>query len=361
MSERMMDMEANMGIEADMEAGMDVEMDRTKMADAAASSPAQEGEDGFFAASIQARAWNHPTVVAGVPWKNPVGTASGTFNLDACGRFYDVSQLGAVSTKGVSPIPWEGNPAPRSAESPAGTVNAVGLQNPGVDVYLQDELPRLKHLGATVVTNVAGHSNDDYCQVAEKLTHSPADMLEINVSCPNVSAGGMAVGSDPAALEVLMKRLRPLADKPLIVKLTPNITDITTVARAAVDNGADALSLINTFVGMRIDIRTGRPIIANVTGGVSGPAIHPMALAMVYKVRQALPHIPLIGIGGIATAEDALEFLYAGANAVEVGSAALIDPTAPMKVALGLDSLLDERPDLSALLAQGKTWPVGQD
>ena len=171
----------------------------------------------------------------------------------------------------------------------------------------------------------------------------------------------MAVGSDPAALEVLMKRLRPLTGKPLIIKLTPNITDITTVARAAVDNGADALSLINTFVGMRIDIRTGRPIIANVTGGVSGPAIHPMALAMVYKVRQALPRIPLIGIGGIATAEDALEFLYAGANAVEVGSAALIDPTAPMKVALDLDSLLDERPDLSALLAQGKTWPVGQD
>lgn len=317
-----------------------------------------EEDDNFASATDRAYSFRHPTVLAGVVWKNPVGTASGTFNLDACGRFYDVSQLGSVSTKGVSPVPWEGNPVPRSAESAAGTVNAVGLQNPGVDVYLNDELPRLKHLGATVVTNVAGHSDEDYCQVVEKLADSPADMLEINVSCPNVSSGGMAVGSDPYALERLMKKLRPLTDKPMIIKLTPNITDMTEVARAAEANGADALSMINTFVGMRINTQTGKPIIANITGGVSGPAIHPMALAFVYRVRQALPKIPIIGIGGIATVDDALEFLYAGANAVEVGSAALIDPTAPLHIARQLDQELDSRPELAELLKKGQTWPL---
>ena len=305
---------------------------------------------------LEPHTWRHGTVVAGLPWKNPVGTASGTFNLDACGDYYDVSQMGAISTKGVSPVPWEGNPTPRTAESPAGMVNSVGLQNPGVDHYLVDELPRLKALGANVVTNVAGHSDEDYVIVVERLADSPADMLEINVSCPNVSYGGMSVGTDAKALNRLITRLRGLTDKPMVVKLTPNVTDIVEVAKAAVDGGADALSLINTLVGMRIDINTGRPILAQGTGGVSGPCILPIALSFVWRVRQALPDIPIIGIGGIDSGCTALEFLYAGANAVEVGAAALVDPVAPMRVARELDDLLDERPKLADLLKKGECW-----
>lgn len=300
--------------------------------------------------------WRHGTVVAGVPWKNPVGTASGTFQLAACRWFYDVAQMGAICTKGVSPVPWEGNPGPRTAECPGGMVNAVGLQNPGVDHYLVDELPKLKQMGATVITNVAGHSDDDYAEVVAKLADSAADMLEINVSCPNVTHGGMSVGTDPVALSRLIERLRRITSKPMIVKLTPNVTDIAAIARAAAESGADALSLINTLVGMRIDIRTGEPIIANRTGGVSGLCVFPVALACVWRVRQALPDIPIIGIGGIDSGQKALEFLYAGANAVEVGAAALVDPTAPMRVARELDDLLDSRPELAAKLAAGQTW-----
>ena len=300
--------------------------------------------------------WRHGTVVAGVPWKNPVGTASGTFNVDACGQFYDVAQLGSVTTKGVSPVEWLGNPGVRTAESPAGTVNAVGLQNPGVDHYLEYDLPKLKGLGATVVANVAGHCDDDYAQVVEKLADSAADMLEINVSCPNVTHGGMSVGTDPVALGRLMDRLRPMTDKPMIVKLTPNVTDIASIARAAAEGGADCLSMINTLVGMRIDIRTGEPIIANRTGGVSGPCVFPVGLACVWRVRAALPDIPIIGIGGIDSGEKALEYLYAGANAVEVGGAALYDPTAPIRVARELEELLDARPELTEKLAKGDTW-----
>lgn len=300
--------------------------------------------------------WKHSTLVAGVRWKNPVGTASGTFQLTAARDYYDVSQMGAVSTKGVSPIPWEGNPSPRCAESPAANVNAVGLQNPGVDYYLEHDLPELKALGATVVTNVAGHSDDDYAQVVQKLASRESDMLEINVSCPNVSHGGMSVGTNPEALYKLISRLRELTDKPMIVKLSPNVTDIVAVAKAAVDGGADALSMINTLVGMRFDVRTGKPIIANRTGGVSGPALLPIALGFVWRVRQALPDIPIIGIGGVDSGLKALEFLYAGANAVEVGSAALFDPIAPLRIARELDDLLDARPQLASLLEQGKTW-----
>ena len=303
-----------------------------------------------------AHEWRHGTVVAGVPWKNPVGTASGTFNVDACGQFYDVAQLGSVTTKGVSPVEWLGNPGVRTAESPAGTVNAVGLQNPGVDHYLEYDLPKLKGLGATVIANVAGHCDDDYAQVVEKLAASDADMLEINVSCPNVTHGGMSVGTDPVALGRLMDRLRPMTDKPMIVKLTPNVTDIAAIARAAAEGGADCLSMINTLVGMRIDIRTGEPIIANRTGGVSGPCVFPVGLACVWRVRAALPDIPIIGIGGIDSGEKALEYLYAGANAVEVGGAALYDPTAPIRVARELEELLDARPELTEKLAKGDTW-----
>ncbi|RSX56006.1 dihydroorotate oxidase [Bifidobacterium dolichotidis] len=301
-------------------------------------------------------AWRHSTVVAGVHWKNPVGTASGTFQYAAVRNFYDVSQLGAVSTKGVSPEPWEGNPGVRTAEAPAGTVNAVGLQNPGVDAYLEDELPKLKAIDATVVTNVAGHSDDEYAEVVSKLEDSDADMLEINVSCPNVTAGGISVGTDPQALSRLITRLRKLTTKPMVVKLTPNVTDITVIAKAAVEAGADALSMINTLLGMRINIRTGEPIIANITGGLSGPAVFPVGLACVYRVRTALPDTPIIGIGGIDSGEKALEYLYAGANAVEVGGAALLDPLAPLRVARELELLLDERPELSAKLAKGESW-----
>ena len=281
--------------------------------------------------------WKHPTQVAGVPWKNPVATASGTFQYAAVRWFYDVSQLGAVTTKGVSPVPWEGNPGIRTAEGPSSNINAVGLQNPGVDHYLEDDLPKLKAINATVIANVAGHCDDDYVEVVSKLNDSPADMLEINVSCPNVSAGGMSVGTDPVALSRLITRLRKLTDKKMIVKLTPNVTDITVPARAAVESGADALSMINTLLGMRINIRTGEPIIDHVTGGVSGPAVLPMGLVAVWKTRSALPNTPIIGIGGIDSGEKALEYLYAGANAVEVGAAALFEPTAPLRVARELD------------------------
>lgn len=300
--------------------------------------------------------WKHPTEVAGVPWKNPVGTASGTFQYAAVRWFYDVSQLGAVCTKGVSPVPWEGNPSPRTTEGPASNLNAVGLQNPGVDHYLVDDLPKLKKIGATVIANVAGHCDEDYCEVVAKLADCDADMLEINVSCPNVTHGGMSVGTDPVALSKLMDKLRPMTDKPMIVKLTPNVTNITEPARAAVEHGADALSMINTLLGMRLNIKTGEPIIANRTGGVSGPAVLPVGIAAVYRVRTALPEVPIIGIGGIDTGEKALEYLYAGANAVEVGAAALFDPVAPLRVARELDDLLDDRPELAAKLAAGQTW-----
>ena len=300
--------------------------------------------------------WKHPTKVAGVPWKNPVGTASGTFQYAAVRWFYDVSQLGAVCTKGVSPVPWEGNPSPRTTEGPASNLNAVGLQNPGVDHYLVDDLPKLKKIGATVVANVAGHCDEDYCEVVAKLADCDADMLEINVSCPNVTHGGMSVGTDPVALSKLMDKLRPMTDKPMIVKLTPNVTDITDPARSAVEHGADALSMINTLLGMRLNIKTGEPIIANRTGGVSGPAVLPVGIAAVYRVRTVLPEVPIIGIGGIDTGEKALEYLYAGANAVEVGAAALFDPVAPLRVARELDDLLDDRPELAAKLAAGQTW-----
>lgn len=300
--------------------------------------------------------WKHPTKVAGVPWKNPVGTASGTFQYAAVRWFYDVSQLGAVCTKGVSPVPWEGNPSPRTTEGPASNLNAVGLQNPGVDHYLVDDLPKLKKIGATVIANVAGHCDEDYCEVVAKLADCDADMLEINVSCPNVTHGGMSVGTDPVALSKLMDKLRPMTDKPMIVKLTPNVTNITEPARAAVEHGADALSMINTLLGMRLNIKTGEPIIANRTGGVSGPAVLPVGIAAVYRVRTALPEVPIIGIGGIDTGEKALEYLYAGANAVEVGAAALFDPVAPLRVARELDDLLDDRPELATKLAAGQTW-----
>ena len=281
--------------------------------------------------------WKHPTQVAGIPWKNPVATASGTFQYAAVRWFYDVSQLGAVTTKGVSPVPWEGNPGIRTAEGPSSNINAVGLQNPGVDHYLEDDLPKLKAINATVIANVAGHCDDDYAEVVSKLDDSPADMLEINVSCPNVSAGGMSVGTDPVALSRLITRLRKLTDKKMIVKLTPNVTDITVPARAAVESGADALSLINTLLGMAVDARTRRPKLARVVGGYSGPAVKPVALRMVWQVAQAVS-VPVLGMGGVTTGEDAVEFMLAGATAVAVGTANFVNPTATVDV---IDGIID--------------------
>lgn len=283
--------------------------------------------------------WKHPTQVAGIPWKNPVATASGTFQYAAVRWFYDVSQLGAVTTKGVSPVPWEGNPGIRTAEGPSSNINAVGLQNPGVDHYLEDDLPKLKAINATVIANVAGHCDDDYAEVVSKLDDSPADMLEINVSCPNVSAGGMSVGTDPVALSRLITRLRKLTDKKMIVKLTPNVTDITVPARAAVESGADALSLINTLLGMRIDLRRRRPVIANTMGGFSGSAVFPVALRMVWQVYEAV-RIPIIGIGGVSSAEDVIEMMLAGATAVQVGAANLVNPFACRDIVSALPDVM---------------------
>jgi dihydroorotate dehydrogenase (NAD+) catalytic subunit len=282
------------------------------------------------------------TDICGLIWKNPVTTAAGTFNAMESGRYYDITKLGAVTTKGVSLTPWQGNSTPRIAETPSGMLNAVGLENPGVEAYIEGELKYLKERGITVVANVAGHSEDEYAEVVRRLGETDVDMLELNVSCPNVGEGGIAFGTCAATLSRLTKRVRAVAKNPLIVKLSPNVTDITELAAAAEDAGADAISLINTLIGMRIDIKTGKPVLANVTGGLSGPAIKPVALRMVYQTARRVS-IPVIGMGGIMTGEDALEFLLAGASAVAVGTAALIDPAAPPRIADELARLLESR------------------
>jgi dihydroorotate dehydrogenase (NAD+) catalytic subunit len=277
--------------------------------------------------------------ICGVEWRNPVTTAAGTFAAEESGKYFDPASLGAVTTKGVSVEPWTGNPTPRIAETPSGMLNAVGLENPGVDAYIEGELRALKGRGATVISNVVGHSEDEYLQVCRKLDKTDTDMLELNVSCPNVKEGGMAFGTDAQTLERLIGKVRSATDKPLIVKLSPNVTDVAELAVAAERAGADALSLINTLLGMRIDTKTGRPVLANITGGLSGPAVRPVAVRMVYEVARRVS-IPIIGMGGILTGEDALEFLFAGASAVAVGTAALLDPAAPTRIALELCSLL---------------------
>ena len=295
--------------------------------------------------------------IAGVALKNPLIAASGAFGFgEEYSAFYPISVLGGVSSKGLTLAPRPGNPPPRIAETPSGMLNSVGLQNPGVEHFLEHDMPYLAKQDTVKIANIAGSSIEDYCAIAERLSESEIDMFELNISCPNVKQGGAAFGTSCESAERVVKEVRKYAKKPMIVKLSPNVTDITTIARAAVDAGADALSLINTLVGMRIDIRTGEPILSNRTGGVSGPAIFPIALSYVWRVRQALPDIPIIGIGGIDSGEKALEYLYAGANAVEVGAAALYDPTAPLRVARELDDLLDSRPELAAKLAAGETW-----
>ncbi len=279
--------------------------------------------------------------IAGVTMKNPVTTGSGTFGSgEEYSEFLDLSALGAVTTKGVANVPWPGNPTPRVAEVYGGMLNAIGLQNPGIDVMIERDLPMLQEAGATVIVNVCGKSEKDYVEVVERLADQPVDLLEINVSCPNVKEGGIAFGQDPKALYEITKAVKAKAKQPIIMKLSPNVTDITEMARAAVDAGSDALSLINTLTGMKIDIEKRDFVLANKTGGMSGPAVKPVALRMVYQVANAVD-VPIIGMGGITTAEDALEFIMAGATAVSVGTANFINPTATIEVIEGIKAYME--------------------
>lgn len=274
--------------------------------------------------------------IAGVTMKNPVTTGSGTFGSgEEFSEFVDLSALGAVTTKGVANVPWPGNPTPRIAEVYGGMLNAIGLQNPGIDVMIERDLPMLQKAGAAVIVNVCGKSEKDYVEVVERLSDQPVDLLEINVSCPNVKEGGIAFGQDPKALHHITKEVKAKAKQPIIMKLSPNVTDITEMARAAVDAGTDGLSLINTLTGMKIDIEKRDFVLANKTGGMSGPAIKPVALRMVYQVANAVD-VPIIGMGGISTAEDSLEFIMAGATAVSVGTANFMNPSATIDVIEGI-------------------------
>ncbi len=281
--------------------------------------------------------------LAGVELKNPVMTASGTFGSGAeYSEFYDLGALGAVVTKGVANVPWPGNPTPRIAETKSGMLNAVGLQNPGLDVFVKRDIPFLKQFDTKIVVNVCGKTIEDYCGVVERLSHEPVDLLEINVSCPNVKEGGIAFGQNPKALESITREVKKYAGQPVIMKLSPNVTDITEMARAAEAGGADVLSLINTLTGMKIDIQRRTFALANRTGGLSGPAIKPVAVRMVWQTACAVK-LPIIGMGGIASAEDALEFLLAGASAVAVGTANFADPFAAKKVAQGIEQYMKEQ------------------
>ncbi|MBP5384798.1 MAG: dihydroorotate dehydrogenase [Lachnospiraceae bacterium] len=294
---------------------------------------------------------NTNVTIAGVTFQNPVMTASGTFASGLeYSEFVDLNRLGAVVTKGVASVPWPGNPTPRVAETYGGMLNAIGLQNPGVDVFLERDLPYLKQFDTRVIVNVCGHSLEEYLDVVNKLADADVDMLEINVSCPNVREGGIAFGQDPKALFTVTEAVKKAAAQPVIMKLSPNVTDIKEMARAAEEAGADAISLINTFTAMKIDIDKRRFVLANKTGGLSGPAIKPIAVRMVYEAAHAVK-IPVIGMGGIATAEDAIEFIMAGATAVAVGAMNFHDPAVTIKVAEGIEAFMQSRniPDLDSI------------
>lgn len=279
--------------------------------------------------------------IAGVTLKNPVMTGSGTFGSGMeYGEFVDLNRLGAVVTKGVANVPWPGNPTPRVAEVYGGMLNAIGLQNPGIDVFMERDIPFLKQYDTKIIVNVCGKTEEDYLEVVEKLGDEPAvAMLEINVSCPNVKEGAIAFGQKADALYHITERIKKKARQPIIMKLSPNVTDITEMARAAEAAGADALSLINTLTGMKIDIHRRRFALANKTGGMSGPAIKPVAVRMVYQASHAV-QIPVIGMGGIATAEDAIEFILAGATAVSVGAMNFVDPYTTVKVIEGIEEYM---------------------
>ena len=279
--------------------------------------------------------------LAGVELKNPVMVASGTFGSGAeYSEFVDLNRLGAVVTKGVASVPWPGNPAPRIAETASGMLNAIGLQNPGIDLFSKRDLPFLEKYDTKVIVNVCGHSTEEYLDVVERLADEPrVDMLEINISCPNVKEGGIAFGQDPKAVETITKAVKAKAKQPIIMKLSPNVTDITVMAKAAEAGGADCLSLINTLTRMKIDIERQTFAIANKTGGLSGPAVKPVAVRMVYQVANAVK-IPIIGMGGICTAEDAMEFILAGATAVSIGTANFANPYTTVEVIDGIEAYM---------------------
>lgn len=280
--------------------------------------------------------------IAGIEWENPVTVASGTFGSGAeYSDWMDLNQLGAVTTKGVSNIPWKGNATPRIAETYGGMLNAIGLQNPGMDLFIKRDIPFLKQYHTKIIVNVCGKSTKDYCEVVERLAKEEIDLLEINISCPNVKEGGMAFGQSSKSVEEITKEVKKYAKQPIIMKLSPNVTDITEIAKAAEAGGADAISLINTITGMKIDINKRAFVLANKTGGLSGPAIKPVAVRMVYQVANVV-NIPIIGMGGIMNAEDALEFIMAGATAISVGTANFTDPTTSLKVIEGIKKYMQE-------------------
>ncbi len=285
---------------------------------------------------------NMSVKIAGVEFKNPVMEASGTFGSGMeYSEFVDLSQLGAVVTKGVANVPWPGNPTPRIAETYGGMINAIGLQNPGIDVFAKRDIPFLKKYDTKIVVNVCGKTTEDYIEVVERLGDEPVDMLEINISCPNVKEGGIAFGQDPKAVEAITKAVKAHAKQPIIMKLSPNVTDITVMAKAAEAGGADALSLINTITGMKIDIQKRTFALANKTGGLSGPAVKPVAVRMVYQVAQAVK-LPIIGMGGIQNGDDALEFILAGATAVAVGTANFHNPYATIETVNGIKTYMEK-------------------
>ncbi len=280
--------------------------------------------------------------VAGVSFNNPLIAASGTFGFGReYNEFYPLEKLGGISCKGITLKRRDGNPPPRIAETPSGILNAVGLQNPGVDAFINDDLPWLKQQNTVVIANIAGNTVEEYCQMAEKLSETDVDMIELNISCPNVKSGGVQFGTSCESVGNITSEVRKYCKKPLIVKLSPNVTDIASIAQSAEANGADAISMINTLTGMKIDINTRRPIIRNNTGGLSGAAVFPVAVRMVWQVSNAV-NIPIIGMGGITTWEDAAEMLIAGATALQIGTVMFSDPYAPIKINEGLNKFLDD-------------------
>lgn len=278
---------------------------------------------------------------AGVEFNNPITTASGTFGSGMeYADIVDLSRLGAVTTKGVANIPWAGNPTPRIAETYGGMINAIGLQNPGIDVFIKRDIPYLKECGTKIIANVCGKSTEDYCETVEKLSETDVDMLEINISCPNVKEGGIAFGQNPTAVEAITSDIKKRSKKPVIMKLTPNVTDITEMARAAESGGADAISLINTITGMKIDINRRTFALANKTGGLSGPAIHPIAVRMVYQAANSVK-LPILGMGGVVAYEDAIELMMAGATMVAVGTANFNNPNATIEIIDGIAGYME--------------------
>ncbi len=284
---------------------------------------------------------NTEVTFCGVTMKNPVTTASGTFGSGMeYGEFCDLNALGAVTTKGVANVPWPGNDAPRVAETPSGMLNAIGLQNPGIDVFLERDLPFLQQFDTKIIVNVCGHTEEEYLAVVERLADTTADLLEINISCPNVKAGGISFGTDPKEVERITSAIKKKAAQPVVMKLSPNVTSIAEIARAAESGGADGISLINTITGMKIDVEKRKFALANRTGGLSGPAIHPVAVRMVYEAAQAVG-IPILGMGGVLTARDAIELILAGATMVAVGTANFHHPEVTMNIIAGIRSYME--------------------